>query len=97
MGQQWGSTVTTTTASGKSVPEKRSVNIDQTIAACRSGLPTTVGRMGMKKVGHNSGIRPIYISYMFYEETSTQMFSDSKIHLAVYDVDIECKLQQAVC
>ena len=42
-------------------------------------------------------IYTILVSAWFYEETSTQMFSDSTIHLAVYDVDIEWKLQQSVC
>ena len=39
----------TTAASGKSVLAKRSDNVDQAIAACRSGLSTTVGTMGMTK------------------------------------------------
>jgi hypothetical protein len=45
-----------TPTSVKSVLEKRSVNIDQAIAARRSRLPTAVGTTGMTKMWDSSGV-----------------------------------------
>ena len=54
-----------TAASVKSVLEKRSVNIDQAIAARRSQLPTAVGTMGMTKMWDSSGVRPYILHTRF--------------------------------
>ena len=53
-------------ASVKSVLEKRSVNIDQAIAACRSRLSTAVGTMGITKMWDSSDSDPFIANYYLY-------------------------------
>ena len=43
------------------------------------------------------GKNRLHPAHEYYAETTTQMFSYTEIHLAVYDVDFEWKLQQSVC